>query len=328
MNIVIARFLAFGDVLLTLPLAQALRRNPAVRRVDLITSAEFADIPRVSGFFDSVHRVGPAFSGPSPAGRSYDLLVDLHARSVRLPEPMERVLETVDASRRVRFAPQWETLRPGELPTRGWNEHAVEYYARGAGSLVSGPLPDGRIDLPAADRRWAAAQAVEGTVCVVPGARYEFKRWPESSFAALAELLRAQGVEAVVVGHPFDADVVHRVAAMAACRQVIEPNELRLGAIMALAGVAITNNTGLMHLAQASGATCVCVHSHTSPIMWRPWGVGHINLVGEPHECACPDIGDFEAPFPCGKRIRPAAVAAAVVEAVRTRALTGTGSGG
>jgi ADP-heptose:LPS heptosyltransferase len=323
-NVVIARFLAFGDVLLTLPLAEALRRNPAVRRVDLVTSAEFAGVPRISGFFDTVH---PAGGGAETglASRSYDLLIDLHARSVPLPESCERSLAAVHAERTVRFATQWGDRRNGELPTRGWHEHAVEYYARAAGDLVTAPLPDGRVRFPADAREWAAAQDVTDVVCVSPGARYGFKRWPEASYGELVRLLRVRGVEAVLVGHRFDAEVVTRIAAEADCRYVLDSDELRLGALMQRAGVVVTNNTGLLHLAQVSGARCVCIHSHTSPDMWRPWGSGHVNLVGAAHPCDCPDIGAFEAPFPCGKRIDPRDVAEAVAQVAPNRVAGGVG---
>jgi ADP-heptose:LPS heptosyltransferase len=319
LNIAIVRFLAFGDVLLTLPLAEALRRNPAIEHIDLITSAKFSAVPEASRFFDNIYCVGSGDDDAERsrlAGRSYDLLIDLHARSVPLPTECEQMLRAVNASRRVCFADQWGSQQSGQLPTRGWREHAVEYYARAAPELIAGPLPEGRVRLPAQAWQWAADQKVDRAVCVVPGARYGFKRWPAARYAALIGLLRAQGIEAVAVGHQFDAEVITKVAAQADCRIIMDSDELRLGALMKRAGIAVTNNSGLMHLAQVSGARCVCIHSHTSPDMWRPWGRGHVNITGENLTCDCQDIGDFESPFPCGKDIDPEAVAAAVAQLV------------
>jgi ADP-heptose:LPS heptosyltransferase len=198
------------------------------------------------------------------------------------------------------------------LPTRGWDEHAVEYYARSVASLIEGPIASGVIDIAGPALAEAAELVLDGAVCVAPGARYEFKQWPQERYVRLIRRLAASGIPTILVGHSFDAEIVARIRSATGAPAVIVDDDYRRAAVLRAAGVVVANNSGMAHLAQVAGARVVCVHSHTSPVMWRPWGDGHVNLVGRPGPCACPGLTEFELPVPCGKGIEPESVADAV----------------
>lgn len=315
-SVLIARFLAFGDVLLTLPLAQTLHRSRAVRSVDVVTLRRYADLlirsPHIRQVFAFDPDLGPELEGIDAI--EYDVLLDLHTRAAPLDPAIEALLERVRARVRTGYANPWEEPGHGKLSARGWDEHAVEYYARSAGALVDGPIASGIVEIAPPDLAAAASLLPATAVCIAPGARYRFKRWPEDRYAALIERLGRHGIPAVLVGHPFDSAIIDRLRAATGAAAIVGDDDYRLAAVLSASGVVVANNSGMAHLAQVAGARVVCIHSHTLPAMWRPWGEGHANLTGDPGPCQCPDLGEFELPVPCGRSIDPAAVAEAVIE--------------
>jgi ADP-heptose:LPS heptosyltransferase len=303
-SVLLVRFLAFGDVLLTLPVAEALAAGAAV---DLLVGAEYVDIARRSPAVRAVYRPD-AVDLPD-----YDLVADLHTRGVPLPEPAERVLAGLRAGARAGYASEFAPAGGTHtLPPRGRDEHAVEYYARAvAGLLTTAPGP-GRLVFTDAER--AATALPPAAVCLAPGARYPWKRWPAASYAALADRLRAGGLAPVLVGHDFDAPYVEAVRALSPGTPRLVGDVATVGAAMARAGVVVANNSGLAALGAAAGARVVCIHSHTLPAMWRPWGDGHVDLVGSGAgpPCACTGAAPHDLATPCGKAIGVDEVAAAV----------------
>ena len=312
----LVRFLALGDVLLTVPIAEALSRSRLVASVDLMTCQEFASPFRLTGCFRRVIPVDPAAAAAAvDAGTwRYDVVVDLHSRAVPLPGSLEAVVDRVRAGARRGYA------SPGapdhhELEPRRRDEHAVEFYGRSVADLMGGPPGAGRITIAERDVDLARKRLPSRAVCIAPGARYPWKRWPASRVAELARILTAAGLSPVLIGHPFDRAAVDEAAEGSDTPCYLEPDLLRLGAAMQASGIVVANNSGLAHLASAAGARVVCVHSHTLPVMWHPWGAGHVDLTGSQEDmpCTCqgPTAGDLA--IPCGRAVPPSLVADAVL---------------
>jgi ADP-heptose:LPS heptosyltransferase len=314
MRLLLARFQSFGDVLFTLPVIDALPE------VDLLTSEAFAaDVRRGAGV-RNVYGLDTATGEVDDAVLTtrYDVLVDLHMRAVALPAAAENVLRRVTAEHRVGFdgpfAGPYRTL----VPPRTRDEHAVECYARAVQPWLTGPLGRGLVTIDPADRRRARDVVPPQAVAVAPGARFGWKRWPAWSYANLVDRLAEAGIPAVVIGHPFDEDVVLDVVGQsrAGVRHVLGDTTF-LAAVLAECGTAVVNNSGLCALAGAAGARVVCVHSHTLPAMWRPWGDGHADIVGRPGPCGCVGPEPHDLATPCGKSIPVTEVLAAVTSRTR-----------
>lgn len=321
-SVLLVRLLAFGDVLLTLPIVEALARTGI--EVDLLTSTEFADDVRRSPFVRRVYSYDPS-TGELDEGvlaDEYDLVADLHSRAVPLPAAAEGWLGRLRGRRRVGYqspyAPSYATL-----PSRGRAEHAVEYYARAVADLLDGPPGTGLLAIGDAERDAAAGRLPARPVCLAPGARYPWKRWPARSYAELAARLTDHGLGPVVVGHPFDEPHVASVLDLAppGTPHLLADTPV-LAVAMAAAGTVVANNSGLTALAACAGARVVCVHSHTLPAMWRPWGTGHVDVAGDGTDmpCGCSGAAPHDLATPCGKSIPVAEVLAA------TLLVTGIGS--
>jgi len=109
-------------------------------------------------------------------------------------------------------------------------------------------------------------------VALGPGAIGPGKAWPPEHYAALAKRLTADGIAVWVLGGPRDEALAGAIAAAGgpSARALVHP-ELR-PAILALASAdaAVTNDSGLMHIAAALGRPTVAIFGPTSPRLWGP----------------------------------------------------------
>jgi ADP-heptose:LPS heptosyltransferase len=319
MRVLLARFGCFGDVVLTLPIVDALHRAPGVTRVDVVTSAAYAEIFAADARVTRCHVIDDDLRDTP-----YDVLVDLHSSPGE--EDTERVRAAVVARRRIGFAHPDRTGLTDPLPPRRAGEHAIACYLRALTSLGVTKAGSGRMALRPAELL-AAAELVpvdRPVVCLVPGSRQRWRRWPAERFAALARRLTTSGHHVLVAGHTFDGDAVRRVAAASNAGAYLTSDARALAAVFGAAGVVVANNSGLLHLAAAGGARVVCLQSHLPDGMWDPWGAGHAVLTGVPGiACGCVpnDQGDLGAA--CAGTIPVAEVERAVLDLTSTLSVPG-----
>ena len=105
-----------------------------------------------------------------------------------------------------------------------------------------------------------------------PGAVGPSKRWPSAYYAGLARQLAAEGNTVWVIGGPGERELAGEIvaAAPAHIRDLTGP-DLR-NAILALAAAqaAVSNDSGLLHVAAAIGTPSVGIFGPTSPWHWAP----------------------------------------------------------
>jgi heptosyltransferase-2 len=135
------------------------------------------------------------------------------------------------------------------------------------------PLPELRV--PAAEvAGWRARLGLTGgerIVALAPGAVGPSKRWPAASYADLARRLIADGASVWVLGGPAEAPLARIIAAVGPQVRDLTGTDLR-NAILALAGadVAVSNDSGLLHVAAALGTPSIGIFGPTSPWHWAP----------------------------------------------------------
>jgi heptosyltransferase-2 len=102
----------------------------------------------------------------------------------------------------------------------------------------------------------------------VPGAEFgPAKRWPSESYGGLARALIERGLDVILLGSANDAGVTAEIAALAPGAVDLAGNTRLEDAIdlMAAARIAVTNDSGLMHIAAAVGTAVVAIYGSTSP---------------------------------------------------------------
>ncbi|MDB5655812.1 MAG: rfaF [Tardiphaga sp.] len=133
------------------------------------------------------------------------------------------------------------------------------------------PVPQLRV--PAEEiARWRQAHGL-GTgaaVALGPGSVGPSKRW--SYYAEAARLLAARGLDVWVIGGPGEKGLADEITAAGGPNvRDLTGTDLRNGVVaMAAAGVAVTNDSGLMHIAAALGTPTIGIFGPTSPLLWGP----------------------------------------------------------
>lgn len=151
------------------------------------------------------------------------------------------------------------------------DENAALAQPDGAPLPPEWPVPQLRV--PAEEiARWRVANGLSAgaAVALAPGSVGVSKRW--TYYPEAARLLVERGLEVWVVGGPAEKGLAQEiVAAGGPGVRDLTGNDLRNGVLaMAAAGVAITNDSGLMHIAAALGTPTMGIFGPTSPYLWAP----------------------------------------------------------
>lgn len=120
-------------------------------------------------------------------------------------------------------------------------------------------------------------------VAVNPGANWPPKRWPEQNFAYLADrLIDELGAKIVITGAKKDytiAEGILRNMKHLAINATGKTTLKQLGGIFERANLAITNDTGPMHIAVACGTNVISLFGPTDPSITGPWGEGSYKVI-------------------------------------------------
>lgn len=149
-----------------------------------------------------------------------------------------------------------------------------------------GPLPMPELAVTASDRAKAAQalppQAGERLAILQPGSTDPRRCWPAERFAALGDMLAAQGMQLAINGTPAEAALVQAVAGamrhpavvLAGTLQSPSPGaSLDLGGLCGLlerAALVVSNDTGPLHLALALGVPSVGIFWLTNLLEGMP----------------------------------------------------------
>jgi heptosyltransferase-2 len=146
---------------------------------------------------------------------------------------------------------------------------------RGTALPAVWPMPELLVS-PAEVAGWknnlGIATEARPTVAIAPGAIGPGKRWPIARFGDLARRLADQGAAIWVLGSPGETPLAREIAAAAGPRvRDLTGPDLR-NAIIALkaADAAVSNDSGLMHIAAALGTPTVALFGPTDPRLWGP----------------------------------------------------------
>ena len=135
------------------------------------------------------------------------------------------------------------------------------------------PLPELKIapaEIESFRRECGLAFDKRPVVALAPGAVGPSKRWPASAYAALTRRLIAEGFAVWVVGGPEEKSLAAEIIGDTTARD-LTGHDLR-NAILALAAaaVAVSNDSGLLHVAAAAGTPAIGIFGPTSPWHWAP----------------------------------------------------------
>lgn len=289
-RVAVLRLSSLGDIVLTLPAVHALRAAWPQARIDYWVKEEFADLVRHDPAITHVRvlerdaRRLEDLVSMSAELEDCDLIVDLHGNArTRLLTFRQRAPVLRAPSYRLARA-RWVHARwsgPRAIP------RATERYAAALAPLGLAVADTPRVSAGVEAERWAD-EWMEGwgparpPVALCPGARHATKRWPEAHWIALDEALAARGTPRLYFALKSEWEALPalaaRVSGAADARWCGEPLP-RMAALLSRCAAAVSNDSGLMHLAAARGRRVVALFGSTSPVLgFAPAGEGHAVL--------------------------------------------------
>jgi ADP-heptose:LPS heptosyltransferase len=279
-SIVVLRALGLGDLLTAVPALRGLRRHYPNARVMLAAPDRYRDLAMLTGAVDELLPTS-GLGDVQPLAGPPALAVNLHGRG---PQSIDHLLawtpQSVISHRHdghpALTGPQW---RPDVHEMHRWCA-LLEWAGIRCDStdvlLQRPPLP----------------RDETGAVVIHPGASAPARQWPPERFAEVAVALRNEGYDIVVTGSSGEFDLAHLVARTAHLpRTAVVSGLLDLPALTALISdsrLVICGDTGVAHLAAATGTASVVLFGPTSPHHWGPRGPApHAALwsgrSGDPH---------------------------------------------
>ena len=128
-----------------------------------------------------------------------------------------------------------------------------------------------------------------GIVAICPGSiNSRAKRWPAESYATLADRLIETSRQVLIIGSPDELDVTREVTNRMQHRPVVLTGKTSLdqiAAVLSLADLVVTNDTGPAHMAAALGRPTLVIFGPTNPLTTRPFSP-EAEILRHPPDCA------------------------------------------
>ncbi len=308
LKILLIRLSSLGDIILTEPLARALREKYPNAQIDFVVKKEFQDIPHLFGTLSSI----------IPVDTNGGFKELLHIRTKLRKEKYHHVLD-LQNNHRSRFIKKHYIRIAKTINKRTIARWMLVKFK--INLLKNAPDIIGRyfetakklevIDLGSSPQINVYAMQ-EKKVAICPGAKHWNKRWLIENFIEVAKQLSSQGYVIEVHGakseFPLGAEIVSALPDGVGLNLCGEFTFAELPQKLASCEIAITNDSGLMHLANAVGVRTISIFGPTvKELGFYPRGQKATVIENVGLECRpCTTIGSDHCPkghFKCMKEI-------------------------
>jgi heptosyltransferase-2 len=280
--ILIVPYMWIGDFVRGHTVVRVLKQRWPNRPIDLLVTSQCAPlVDYMPGVRSRI--VWDLPRGQLAVARQWKLAAQLRARNYGTALVLPRTWKSAIAPalahipERVGFVGE---ARFGLINQWRWGEKALPRFIdkNAALALPDGaplppewPVPQLRVPTEEASR-WRQANGLGSSPAVAlgPGSVGASKRW--SYYPQAARLLAEQGLDIWVVGGPGEKALAAEIVAIGGPRvRDLTGTDLRNGILaMAAADLAISNDSGLMHIAAAIGTPTMGIFGPTSPYHWAP----------------------------------------------------------
>jgi heptosyltransferase III len=268
-----------GDVLLTTPLARALRRGIRGARIDMLvfsgTEGMLAGNPDIDRVITVAPRPGVAafIALAGRLWRQYDVAISTQAGD--RPTALAAIAGRMSVGLIGDTGASWKRMLLSRAVAADPGVHRVVELARLAGALGIDDRPD--IVVPSATPPLAPRSAPYAVLHANP--MYRVRRWTDDGWRALAEALAQRGLAVIATGGPAAQERDYLDRLWEPVRTRIERTDGRLAwgelaQLLSGAAVFVGPDTSMTHLAAGSGCPTVAIYGPASPHGMGPWPVG------------------------------------------------------
>lgn len=310
-KILIIRLSSLGDILLTTPFIRAVKNNFPAIEIDMLLRQEYADSvklnPNVSGKFYLTrdNKLNQQVIKKLKA-QSYDLVIDLQnnlrTKKITAKLKAENVKLKKSSWKKfllVNFKINKLSNQP-QIPVR---------YSNVIPDLI---LDDKGLDLFSNKNPYETLLNQSKLIGFCPGARHFTKRWPKEYFIQLGNILQQNGFQVVLFGGKTDKELCNEI-------YIELPNSINLSndddllqtiSDMKSCDLILCNDSGLMHVASASGKKVLAIFGSTvREFGFTPYKCNNLILENNSLSCRpCSHIGKNHCPkahFKCMLELKP-----------------------
>lgn len=285
-EVVVLRALGLGDLLTGIPALRGLRRALPDARIVLAAPERYAELAMLSGAVDEVQST-PALGALRPRPEPPALAVNLHGSG---PESISDLLALRP---RALISHRHSAFPDVEGPPWRAEQHEVDRWCTllECAGIACDPA-DLAIPRPPGPPGPPGPLDRSSVVVIHPGAAFAARRWPPERFAAVGAALRDRGYDVAITGDDSEVELARSVADGAGLPQTCvlagTLGLLELVALISDCRLLICGDTGVGHIATATGTPSVLLFGPTPPNRWGPRGTGpHIAVwagdKGDPH---------------------------------------------
>jgi len=144
----------------------------------------------------------------------------------------------------------------------------------------------------------AGLDSGESIAMIHPTAAFETKQWAVENFARVTEELCDRGLAPVIVVADHEQEIAQmlREESSGRCLTLADLSLPEVTALAARARLFVGNDSGIAHIAAATGSPCVVIFGSSNRNHWRPWTMQPNEIVFEELSCQ-PCHGYFCAEF-------------------------------
>ena len=144
----------------------------------------------------------------------------------------------------------------------------------------------------------AGLDSGESIAMIHPTAAFETKQWAVENFARVTEELCDRGLAPVIVVADHEQEIAQmlREKSSGRCLTLADLSLPEVTALAARARLFVGNDSGIAHIAAATGSPCVVIFGSSNRNHWRPWTMQPNEIVFEELSCQ-PCHGYFCAEF-------------------------------
>lgn len=275
-KILIIRLSSIGDIIITTPLVRALRKSFPEAQIDFVIKKQFTGLMKYNPHIDHLLSFDKDL-GLEPlkqkiSENQYDHIVDIHKniRSFFLKLASRASSSTYPKyifrrTMLVKFGINlYKDIQPVYLRYfDALREFDVQYDHQGTEvffdpedeSFVKDTL--NKIGYPSGGK----------IVVICPGASFSNKQWLPERFAQVADELSEKGYFVILHGGKTDVELCESIKSLMENDGFVLANKFSLlesAALLKMAQLAITNDSGMMHLAQSQKTPVVAIFGSTS----------------------------------------------------------------
>lgn len=303
-NILIIKMSSLGDVLHTLPFVAELRERFPQARLTWLVHPQFSGFVPDPPMVDEVIYFDKVKFNKMSLGKKWSCFKEmrslLHSRNFDLVIDMQGLFKSAvlaaisGCNNRIGYCEMREGsgLVSKAITGAHAKDHVIERYldvARYLGCAVK----DIRFPLPDLQKEWQAVQekteaVKEPYVVLVPGARWETKKWPIEYFSELAEMILRDGKQVVLAGGPEDTSLGSQITRLSpGVTDLTGKTGLReLGALIQHSTAYISGDTGPLFIAAAMKRPLIALYGPTRPDRTGPYGSSEAVIIRAPVSCA------------------------------------------